>query len=35
MMFWHLKVMFLHLKTYAFAFSMLFFDQINEKLSLD
>ncbi|EKX96850.1 hypothetical protein HMPREF9151_02333 [Hoylesella saccharolytica F0055] len=34
MMFCMLKAMFLQLKTYAFGFSELIFDQIKEKFSL-
>jgi len=35
MMFGMLKAMLLQLKTYAFTFSTLIFDQINENISLD
>jgi len=35
MMFYSVKAMFLPLKTYASAFSKLFFDQINESFSVD
>jgi len=34
-MFYSVKAMLLPLKTYAFGFSTLIFDQINENISLD